>query len=110
MAKIPDDELEVFETVPQSVLKEALRLQNRYEFIRASIRKSMENGASVEDGDITAKLVTSMRGTPPWQAELEKIVGAAKIQEIKDATPKSPSVSLKIDVKKQAILDKNDLQ
>jgi hypothetical protein len=110
MAKIPDDELEVFPVVPQSVLKECLRLQNRLDFLRGSVRKSLDEGHAVEEGDLTAKLVTSMRGTPPWKAELEKIIGKDKIKEIQAATPKSPSVSLKIDIKKQAILKRDELQ
>jgi hypothetical protein len=64
----------------------------------------------VQEGDLTAKLVRSMRGAPAWKAELEKIVGKDKIKEIENATPKTESVSLKVDVKKQAVIKKDDLQ
>ena len=108
MAKIPDDEVEIFDTIPQSVLKEYLRLQNRQEFLKECIRKSLDAGKPVEGGIIDAKLVTSMRGTPPWKAELEKIIGADKVKTIADAWPKSESISLKVTVKTNAVISRGD--
>lgn len=102
-------EIEKFDVVPQSVLMEYLRLQNRSAFLKESIRASLEAGAKVEPGDITAKLSKSMRGTPKWKEELQKIVGADKIKEIMDSTEKTEVVSLKVDVKKNAVIGKADL-
>lgn len=103
------DDPEIMDPVPQSVLIECLRLQSRYEFIRASIRASLERGAQVERGDVTAKLVTSTRQTPNWKSVVEGVIGKDKMREIIASTPPTEVTSLKIDVKKQALIKKADL-
>jgi len=109
MSDIDAEDLEVMDEVPQSVLMEYLRLQNRAAFLKDSIRASLERGARVEKGDITAKLQTSKRRTPKWKEELQKIVGADRIKEITASTPEVEVTALKIDVKKNAIISKEEL-
>jgi hypothetical protein len=109
MAKIEEEDLEIFDEVPQSVLVEYFRLQNRLDWLKQSIKTSLEKGATVERGDITAKLQKSMRRSPNWKTFLAEIVGDAKIAEITEATPATETVSLKVDIKKQAMIKKDDL-
>jgi hypothetical protein len=109
MAKIDADELEIMEVVPQSFLVEYLRLQNRIEFLKASIRTSLEQGATVEKGDVTAKLVTSSRQSPKWKEVLTDLLGKDKVAEIVAGTPKTEVTSLKVEVKKQAMIKKDEL-
>lgn len=109
MAKIEDDDLEIMEVIPQSVLTEYFRLQNRFDFLKQSIRASLEKGADVEPGDITAQLITSVRRSPAWKKVVTELLGKDKVEEIIAATPESEVVSLKVDVKKQAMLKKDEL-
>lgn len=109
MADQNDLDLEIMDEIPQSVLIEYLRLQNRLAFLKDSIRASLERGAIVEKGDVTAKIQVSSRRSPKWKDELQKIVGVDKIKEITEATPASEVVSLKVDVNKQAIVQKGEL-
>lgn len=109
MAKIDPDDLEVMEQVPQSVLVEYLRLQNRLEFVKASVRASLEQGATVEKGDVTAKLIMSKRQSPKWKEVVAELLGKDKVAEIVAETPVTEVTSLKIDVKKQAMVKKDDL-
>lgn len=102
-------DLEMMEEVPQSVLMEYLRLQNRLEFIRESIKLSLEHGARVERGDISAKLRRSMRRSPKWKEELQKIVGADKVKAITETYPEVEIVALNVDVNKNAVISREDL-
>jgi len=109
MAKIDVEDLEIMEIVPQSVLIEYFRLQNRLDFLKQSIRASLEQGADVERGDITAKLTTSVRQSPAWKKIAADAIGAEKVAEIIAETPKTEVISLKVNVKKQAMVKKADL-
>jgi hypothetical protein len=102
--EIEDGGPETVEVVSQEMLIEYLQLQNRVAGLKETIKASLEKGASVERGDITAKLQTSKRRSPKWKDELKKIVGADKIKEITEATPEIEIVALKVDVKKQAMM------
>ena len=104
-----DLEMMVMEEVSQSVLMEYLRLQNRLAFIKESIKVSLEHGARVEKGDITAKLRKSMRRSPKWKEELQKIVGADKIAAITETYPEVEIVALNVDVNKNAVISQEDL-
>lgn len=109
MAKIDEEDLEIMEIVPQSVLTEYFRLQNRFDFLKQSIRASLEKGAAVEPGDITAKLVTSVRRSPAWKKVVTDLLGKDKVEQIIADTPESEVTSLKVDVKKQAMVKKDEL-
>lgn len=109
MAKIDADDLEIMEVIPQSFLVEYLRLQNRIEFLKASIRASLEQNATVEKGDVTAKLVTSMRQSPKWKEVVEELLGKDKVSEIIAGTPKTEVTSLKVEIKKQAMIKRDEL-
>lgn len=109
MATIDADDLEIMEVVPQSVLVEYFRLQNRFDFLKQSIRASLEQGASVEPGDVTAKLVVSTRQAPAWKKVAAELLDKDKIAAIIADTPKTEIVSLKVDIKKQAMVKKVDL-
>lgn len=106
---IPEDELDIVSEVPQSMLEEYLRLQNRLAFMKESIKASLEKGASVERGDLSAKLKKSQRRSPKWKEEMQKVVGSAGVKAILDATPATEVVSLTVDVDKNAIVEKEDL-
>lgn len=110
MAKIPDDEVEIFEVVPQSVLIECLRLENRAEFLRASIKASVKKGSPVEPGDLTAEIIVSNRRNADWKEKLAAIIGEDKVKKIYDETPPTPVESLKISIKKNAVLKRDDIQ
>lgn len=109
MTTIDEEDLEIMEVVPQSVLIEYFRLQNRFDFLKQSIRASLERGADVERGDITAKLTKSMRQTPAWKKIAAEVLGAEKVAAIIESTPKTEIISLKVDVKKQAMVKKDEL-
>ena len=109
MATIDAEDLEIMDVVPQSVLVEYFRLQNRLDFLKQSIRASLDQGASVERGDITAKLVSSTRQSPAWKEVVTELLGADRAAKIIAETPKTKVVSLKIDVKKQAMIRRDDL-
>ena len=109
MAKLEDDDLEIMEAIPQSVLVEFFRLQNRAEWLKQSIRRSLEEGASVEKGDITAKLVTSSRRSPAWKKVATELLGKDKVAEIIDGTPATEVTSLKVEVKKQAMVKRDEI-
>jgi hypothetical protein len=104
-----ETDLEIMDEIPQSVLMEYLRLQNRFAFIKESIKASLERGARVERGDITAKIQRSSRRSPKWKEELQKIVGADKIKEITEMSPAVQIVALKIDVDKNAVISREEL-
>jgi len=110
MAKIPDEELEIFEIVPQSVLIECLRLENRNEFLRASIKASIKRGSMVQPGELDAAITTSSRRNPAWKEKLEEIIGEDKVKKIYDETPVTEVESLRISIKKNAVLKREDLQ
>ena len=77
--------------------------------MKQSIRISLEKGATVEKGDCTAKLVTSTRRSPAWKEIVEKELGAERVAEIMAKTEPTEVVSLKVDVKKQAMIKRADL-
>lgn len=110
MAKIPDSEVEIFESVPQSVLIECLRLENRAEFLRASIKASITKGAPVDPGDLNAEITISNRRTVDWKDKLAAIIGEDKVKKIYDETPPTEVESLKISIKKNAVLKRDNLQ
>ncbi len=109
MAKIDDDDLEIMEQIPQSVLVEYFRLQNRFDFLKQSIRASLEKGATVEKGDCTAKLTTSTRRSPAWKKVVTDLLGKEKVDEIIAETEPTQVTSLKVDIKKQAMVKRDDL-
>lgn len=109
MAKIDAEDLEIFEVVPQSVLTEYFRLQNRFDFLKQSIRASLEKGATVERGDITAKLTTSVRQSPAWKKVATELLGKDKVDAIIAETEKTEVISLKVNIKAQAMVQKDRL-
>lgn len=109
MAKIPDEDLEIKEIVPQSMLIEFLRLKNRVEFVGQSVRRSLEEGATVEKGDVTAELQTVMTCRPAWKQIVIEKLGKDEADKIIAETPESESKKLHVKVKKTAMFRGSDL-
>jgi len=107
--KLKDEDLEIKEIVPQSMLVETLRLRNRLAFLEQSVRRSLENGAKVQDGSAEAKLETSVQRRPAWKQVVIERLGKEVADKIIGETPETEIVKMKISVKKGALIKPEDL-
>ena len=79
------------------------QLETQVEKAEASIRQRLEQGATVEEGDHTAKLATSYRRNVSWKEVSERLAfrfkldGTAFCARVLAATRPTPAVSLEIE-------------
>jgi hypothetical protein len=76
------------------------QLESQVETAEASIRRRLECGAEVEQGDHTAKLETSYRRNVSWKSVAERLANRFKlygyVARVLAATKPTPVVSLEV--------------
>jgi hypothetical protein len=106
---VPAQPSPIIETISQTELTLLLSLRGRLhqlesqcETAEQSIKQRLEQGASVEPGDHTAKLETSYRRNVSWKSVAERLAdrfklnGKAFVARVLAATRPTPVVSLEI--------------
>jgi hypothetical protein len=79
------------------------QLEKQVETAEASIRQRLEQGASVEEGDHSAKLATNFRRNVAWKSVAERLAyrfkldGKAFCARVLAGTRPTPAVSLDIE-------------
>ncbi len=101
--KVNPEDLEIFEVVPQAVLLEVLRMQDRLVFLQNSVKASLQKGSKVEEGICGAEIRKTLSRRPAWKEVAEKLMTPEQIAEVIANTPPTESESLHIEVKKGAM-------
>ena len=94
------EELEIFEKVPQAVLLEILRMEDRARFLRESVKESLRRGAPVDQGICDAEIRKTSARRPAWKDVASKFMSQQQMDEVIANTRPTESESLFIGVKK----------